>query len=191
MPAAQVARVPALRRAAGGFVSSVQVPDGFYAGTAYLLPGAALSRNKLEAFETRLYDPNTVTSIPQVSIEFSDGFSGLETSPIHRWHWSDGASGEGTIVLRNASAGPLPVVFQACMTTGFPEPSRLTVQFRDEPAENASASHDCIPIRRRWVLEPGTNPVHMKSWAPRLPSGADTRYLVFGVVDWHVLPDKP
>jgi hypothetical protein len=181
----EVSPVPPFRYSAGYFVSVLNIPDTFTTGTAFVQSGLALSRNKMEAFQTVVYNSFGATGSPAVAIDFGPGFSGLESSPGHHWHWSDGASGEAAIRLWNRARHPVSVVFNACIITGYAQPSKLLLRFRDT-AEALKANAQCGNVRRELALQPGSNDLYIKSYAPRLNAPGDPRYMVFGVFDWTV-----
>jgi hypothetical protein len=179
----EVARMPPFAYNAGVFVSGLDIPDGFVTGTPVVQSGLALSPDKMAAFEAAIYDPYASHG---VAIEFGRGFSGLETSPDHHWHWSDGPSGDGVINLWNRTKHPVSVAFSACIQTGYAEPAKLVFRFHGA-TETLTANAQCGKLRREFTLQPGKNELDLKSYAPRLKAPGDRRYIVFGVFDWTVL----
>ena len=114
--------MPPVSYNAGVFVSELDVPDGFMTGTAAIQSGLALNPDKMAAFDARPYVPFASRDIP---VEFAQGFSGLESGGGHYWEWSDGPSGGGVIDLWNRSGHAVSVAFNACVKTGYAQPSKL------------------------------------------------------------------
>jgi hypothetical protein len=178
----EVAQMPPFSYTAGVFVSGLDVPDGFVTGSAVIQSSLALSPNKMAALGSSPYVPFVSRG---VSVEFGPGFSGLETSPDHYWHWSNGPSGEGVINLWNRTRHPVSVTFSACIHTGYAEPSKLVLRFHDT-TETLTANAQCGNIHREFTLQTGKNELYLKSYAPRLRAPGDSRYIVFGVDDWTI-----
>jgi hypothetical protein len=109
----------------------------------------------------------------------------LETGSGTYWRWSDGPSGEGVINLWNRTKDPVSVAFSACIQTGYAEPSKLVLRFHGA-TETLTASTQCGNIRREFMLQSGRNELFIKSYAPRLKTPNDPRYIVFGVFGWTV-----
>jgi len=178
----EVAQMPPFSYTAGVFVAGLEIPDRFVTGTPVVQSGLALSLYKMAAFQTSPYVPFVSRS---VSVEFGQGFSGLESGPGHYWHWSDGPSGDGVINLWNRTKHPVSVAFGACIHTGYAEPSKLVLRFYGA-TENLTANGQCGNIRREFTLQTGKNELYLKSYAPRLRAPGEPRYIVFGVSDWTV-----
>ncbi len=174
------------------FVSRMDVPDKFIPGTAYLMSSSAsTSANKLSAFHRALYEPMRDTqSSGGLQMEFSNAFSELETGGNHKWHWSNGKSGTGDITIWNRSFRPIKAELAMSIHTGYPEPSRLELQFQGK-TEALTFEEKLNPIVRVFTFAPGRNQLVIHSSARRLNTSAlDPRYIVFGVYDWQLTPVK-
>jgi hypothetical protein len=114
------------------FVSTLSVPDGFVPGSSYLVSDvASLSKDKLAAFHRAPYQTGRDTEGGgKLRVDFGHGFSAFESSGANIWHWSDGESGVGEIIFTNWTTQPVEAVFEACVTTGSAEPSKLILEFR-------------------------------------------------------------
>jgi hypothetical protein len=164
------------------FVSSVPLPDGFIPGTAYVVSkDSALGRVKSTTLQVRPYEPMQYALSGKIRMEFGNGFSGLEISTDHYWHWSDGPSGTGEIIFWNGTDHSLDAVFTTCISTG--RSSKLVFIFNG--VSEVLSSRDACPIARQWTLAPGKNTLTIHSDAPRFPTlPGEARYVVFGVYDW-------
>lgn len=178
----EVARIAPFSYTRGVFVSGLDIPDGFVTGTPVVQSGLAQSPDKMEAFEVSPYVPFASRAI---SVDFGQGFAKLETGSGTYWRWSDGPSGEGVINLWNRTKDPVSVAFSACIQTGYAEPSKLVLRFHGA-TETLTASTQCGNIRREFMLQSGRNELFIKSYAPRLKTPNDPRYIVFGVFGWTV-----
>jgi hypothetical protein len=154
-------------------------------------------------FDWKVRDPNATLPAPEqrsdplqdpasgnVRIEFGNGFSGPEHSHAHYWRWSAGRSGTGEVIFWNQTSQQLKVHFNACVKTGFAEPSRLTLGFQGKQ-DVLTANNTCAPVDREWALAPGKNTLTIHSDAPNLPTApGDPRYIVFGLFDWKLTSSR-
>ncbi len=80
--------------------------------------------------------------------------------------------------------------FNACVKTGFAEPSRLILGFQGKQ-DVLTANNTCVPVEREWALAPGKNTLTIHSDAPNLPTApGDPRYIVFGLFDWKLTSSR-
>jgi hypothetical protein len=167
------------------FVATIGVPEGFVPGSAYVVSReAALGARKLNGLGRSPDETLNGALSAKVGIEFGDGFSRLEQSDSHYWHWSDGASGTGVVNLLNRSGSPLKIVLAGCITTGDAQPSQVLFRLAGESATSAG-NNACSPFSRVWTLAPGINALSIHSDAPRLKAASgDPRHIVFGLFDW-------
>jgi hypothetical protein len=162
------ARIPEARREHGAYISQLTLP-GLIAGTA------------------RLTDPETVPP-PGPFLEFQRGFSGTERSADgHYWRWSDGKDGEGELDLVNLSSHPVAVRFRASLQFN-PQEARTAFDFILPHSSETIAAAPGDIIERVWQLSPGSNRILVKCHAGRLPAPGDSRYIVFGIRDWSLVP---
>ena len=190
LPMGFLEEAPVISRADGsGFVSTLNVPDNIVSGSAYLVGNAAsLSSNKLTAFHRRPYEPMRDTEGGgRIVIDFGRGFSAYESDGVHQWHWSDGQSGTGEIVISDLAAQPVEATLEFCVVTGYAQPSKLLLEFQGKP-ETVPPTEGRCPLARRLTFQPGPNRLLIHSFAPRLLAPNDPRYIVFGVRDWKLTP---
>ncbi len=124
--------------------------------------------------------------VSSVEMEFHNGFSGRESDGNRFWIWSDGSSGKGEMNFQNNTSNALAARFHSLVITG-PGSSRFETQGAGRRASEILANRQ---LRCDWVfhLQPGANQVHVKSFAPRLVSAGDPRYIVFGFENWSLIP---
>jgi hypothetical protein len=131
---------------------------------------------------------NSFTGLPHRRVEaiFGRGFSGLEKDEKTYWHWSDGPSGEASLEIRNNSRTPLRVRFRTRIGTASAAKNRfdLTLQGKSESVMMG----DGDVLDRVLHLRPGANELRFKSFGPRIVAPSDSRYMVFRLEDWEVLP---
>jgi hypothetical protein len=172
------------------FTSTVSIPDGFIPGSAFVVSGGTGSI-KMAGLHWESYTPMQFALAGKVRIVFGNGFSGLEKQGGHYWHWSDAPSGTGEITFWNQTERSLDAAFDACISTGYPRPSRLVLTFNGK-SDVSSANNVCAPVSRKWRLEPGKNSLSIHSDAARFPTGpTDRRHIVFGVYDWKLHESGP
>jgi hypothetical protein len=155
----------------GGYIAQLPIP-GLIAGTA------------------RLTDPEPPPP-PDPILEFQHGFSAAteRSGDGHYWRWSEGKDGEGELDLVNLSSQPVAVRFRASLLFHPQENARRTAF--DFILPYSSETIGAAPgdtIERVWQLAPGSNRILVKCHAGRLPTPGDSRYIVFGVQDWSVVP---
>jgi hypothetical protein len=162
------ARIPEGVRERGAYISQVALPN--------LIVGTA-----------RLTDRETAPP-PDPLLEFQRGFSAAtERSGGHYWRWSDGKDGEGELNLVNFSSSPVAVRFRASLQ--FNQQERHAAFDLVLPAGSETiAAAPGETIERVWQLAPGSNRILVKCHAGRLPTPGDSRYIVFGLWDWSVVP---
>jgi hypothetical protein len=157
----------------GGACSAIFHQQGMVLGTAHLVDGSGIGQ--------------TVSAA--VSVEFGKGFSGLERASDKYWRWSDGSDGVAVLSVRNSLSSPVSVRLRARINTGSAAKTRFDVTIGEgDSTTSYVASGD--PFVERFVAKPGITPITIHSYGPRIRSGEDSRYLVFGLESWtlSVLP---
>jgi len=170
------ARIPGWRREHGAYIARVSIP-GLIVGTARLS-----GRETVPQFSQPVWD-----------LHFLRGFSAAteESEEGHYWRWSDGPDGEGEMDLVNLTSHPLTVRFRAGLLfhPGPPgAPQRTAFDFLLPHGSETITAAPGDTIERVWQLSPGSNRIRVKCHAGRFPAPGDSRYIVFGVRDWSVVP---
>jgi len=150
-----------------GLCSAVFHQPRMIPGTARLVYGSGFGHNVSAA----------------VGLEFGKGFSVPEQAGDRYWRWSDGSDGTGALSVRNDLGSPVAVRLHATVITGSAAKTRLDVTIGgDGPKTLYVASGDLLD--ERFVAEPGSTRIEIHSYGPRIGSGEDSRYRVFGLEKW-------
>lgn len=123
-----------------------------------------------------------------ISLRFERGFSGTERLGERYWRWSDGASGEGALVIINHSGRPRRAVFRTLVLTGSAPPAKKKFDFTIQGVQRSIAAADREVYERELTLPPGRTAISVKCYGPRIEVPGDARYLVFGFEGWTITP---
>jgi hypothetical protein len=121
-----------------------------------------------------------------VEVIFGRGFSGLEKFEKRYWHWSDGPSGEAFLEIWNNTETILPVRFRAVIGTASAAKNRFDLTLAGKSESVMLGTGDVLD--RVLHLRPGGNELRFKSFGARVVAPHDTRYLVFSLEGWEILP---
>jgi len=138
---------------------------------------------------TRLVDEDTGNPVQiAVSLDFVRGFA-LTTEHIggRYFRWSDGPEGEGEFDLVNSLDRPLRVRFRANLQFNEAHPTGAFDIATPAGTESIRIANNGL-YERVWTLQPGSNRIVIQCHEGRRPSPEDTRYIVFGLWDWSVVP---
>lgn len=115
------------------------------------------------------------------------GFHGREGTEAGHWRWS---ARSGTLALHNLSDQTRAVRLEMEVASGFESPSRLWIEgpgFKDE----LTISERPSPYARSFEVPPGQTLVKFHSDAPQVVAPADSRELVFRLVNPRVIVNGP
>lgn len=114
-----------------------------------------------------------------VEVEFGAGFSGRERDSRDYWVWSDGASGEGELNLKNNAGAAVGVRLRFTLMTGQAEKARFEVE--GAGLRGGFMLRNREEVEWKFRLEPGDNRVRIRSEGRRVQAPGDGRHLVFGL----------
>lgn len=121
-------------------------------------------------------------SLPSPTLEWSNGFYGLESDATHNWRW---ASQTGDLVITNPAQQPLKITFE--MNIGSAQNGSYVLAINGELwHEQLSISNKSKPYRKTLLVPPGRHLVRFESNAPVFVS-PDPRVLSYVLENFRVV----
>jgi phosphoglycerol transferase len=140
----------------------------------------------LAEFTSRLRDQYTAeewrakqdTALHILTLQWKDGFSGLESAPGQNWRW---CSSQGELHISNS--GTQRVLLEMSLATGFEEFSNMQIDspwFSEQLKINGAGQH----FSRIVTIPAGRHVIRFSSDARRIKAPSDPRVLVFRVMNF-------
>ncbi len=111
-----------------------------------------------------------------VLLDWTGGFSDLETSPGKSWRW---CSNEGELHLKNTSARARVISLEMAFATGYREPADLVIS--GLISEQLKVSWDLTSYSKTITVPPGESVITFRSNAKQIDAPEDPRFLVFRI----------
>jgi hypothetical protein len=109
-------------------------------------------------------------------LDWTGGFSGLETSPGKTWRW---CSNEGELRLNNTSKRPRTISLEMSFATGNQEINDFFIS--GLISEQMKVGSALVPYSKTVVVPPGEWVIKFRSTAKRVDAPLDPRFLVFRI----------
>jgi phosphoglycerol transferase len=109
-------------------------------------------------------------------LDWTGGFSGLETSPGKTWRW---CSNEGELRLNNTSKLPRTISLEMSFATGRQEINDFFIS--GLISEQLKVGWELVPYSKTVVVPPGESVIKFRSTAGRVDAPLDPRFLVFRI----------
>lgn len=110
-----------------------------------------------------------------VTIQYADGFSGLEGTEQDNWRW---CSQTGIIYLNNPHEEAVKFTFDAIVFTGYEEESNLQISINNEISDYKISSLG-TNVTFECIVQPGKNYIYFTTDAKQVDAPGDPRPLYF------------
>ena len=118
-------------------------------------------------------------SFHPVLLDWTGGFSGLESGPVKTWRW---CSNDGELRIKNTASLPRTIKLEMAFATGYPELDDFVIS--GLISEQLKVNYQPAPYSKTITVPPGESVIHFHSAAKRIDAPLDTRFLVFRIEDF-------